>query len=302
MGHHHHHHHHASETGNADVKKRLIGAFFLNLFFTIIEFIGGAITNSMAIFSDAIHDLGDTIAIGSSLWLENVSERKRDEKYSYGYRRFSTLGALITSVILFTGSIIIIIESIPRFLEPQEVMAKGMIFMSILGIIFNGLAFLRLMGGGKSLNNRAVMLHLLEDVLGWVAVLIGSIVIRFTGWYIIDPILSLGVATYILYNVIGNLRSIIKVFLQSVPDDFDFAKFEEKILSIKGVKEIHDVHTWSMDGDYHVMSVHLVISDSLSKEDMKQIRQQATQSIIDLGIQHPTVALEFESESCIICD
>lgn len=302
MGHHHHHHHYASETGNADVKKRLIGAFFLNLFFTIIEFIGGAITNSMAIFSDAIHDLGDTIAIGSSLWLENVSERKRDEKYSYGYRRFSTLGALITSVILFTGSIIIIIESIPRFLEPQEVMAKGMIFMSILGIIFNGLAFLRLMGGGKSLNNRAVMLHLLEDVLGWVAVLIGSIVIRFTGWYIIDPILSLGVATYILYNVIGNLRSIIKVFLQSVPDDFDFAKFEEKILSIKGVKEIHDVHTWSMDGDYHVMSVHLVISDSLSKEDMKQIRQQATQSIIDLGIQHPTVALEFESESCIICD
>lgn len=302
MGHHHHHHHYASETGNADVKKRLIGAFFLNLFFTIIEFIGGAVTNSMAIFSDAIHDLGDTIAIGSSLWLENVSERKRDEKYSYGYRRFSTLGALITSVILFTGSIIIIIESIPRFLEPQEVMAKGMIFMSILGIIFNGLAFLRLMGGGKSLNNRAVMLHLLEDVLGWVAVLIGSIVIRFTGWYIIDPILSLGVATYILYNVIGNLRSIIKVFLQSVPDDFDFAKFEEKILSIKGVKEIHDVHTWSMDGDYHVMSVHLVISDSLSKEDMKQIRQQATQSIIDLGIQHPTVALEFESESCIICD
>ncbi len=299
---HHHHHHNSSETGDISVRKRLLGAFFLNLFFTIIEFIGGAITNSMAIYSDAIHDLGDTIAIGSSLWLEKVSERKRDEKYSYGYRRFSTLGALITSVILFAGSIIIIVQSIPRFLEPQEVMAKGMIYMSILGIIFNGLAFFRLMGGGKSLNNRAVMLHLLEDVLGWVAVLIGSIIIKYTGWYIIDPILSLGVATYILYNVIGNLKDIIKVFLQSVPDDFNIDEFEEKVLAIEGVKEIHDVHTWSMDGDFHVLSVHLVISDTLAKDDIIRIRQKATQTIIDLGIQHPTVALEFESEACIICD
>lgn len=293
------HVHSASAVSNP--RKRLKVAFFLNITFTIIELIGGFITNSVAILSDAIHDLGDSIAIGSALWLERVSERARDDHYSYGYKRFSTLGALITSVILIAGSIIILYEAVPRLFAPQAVHATGMMWMALLGIAFNGLAVLRLKGGDQSLNNRAVMLHLLEDVLGWLAVLVGSVVIRYTGWYWIDPLLSLLVAGFILYNVFSNLKSILQVFLQSVPKDFDVHKLESELLSINGVKGVHDVHSWSMDGNYHILSLHLVVRATSGRDDLIRIRKEAAEMTRRSGINHPTIALEFENEGCDMC-
>lgn len=297
-----HIHHSFENQKTATVRQRLMVAFALNLLFTVIEFVGGIFTNSMAILSDAIHDLGDTVAIGGSLWLEKVAERKRDKRFTYGYKRFSTLGALITSIILVIGSVVIIFEALPRFIQPQEVKATGMMWMAVLGIVFNGIAVLRLQGGGKSLNNRAVMLHLLEDVLGWVAVLVGSILIHFTGWYIIDPLLSLGVAAFILYNVVGNLKRVFRVFLQSTPEGFDYDALEVKLLAIKGVHDIHDVHIWSMDGSYHIMSLHLVVGDAVSSDTMKSLRLQADVLIREAGINHPTIAIEFEEEACHSCD
>ncbi len=300
MGHHHHHHAHPDKKVPG-VRKKLKVAFLLNFSFTIIEFIGGVYTNSIAIISDAVHDLGDTIAIGSALWLEKVSERGRDEKYSYGYKRYSTLGAFITSAILLAGSIIIIYEAIPRILNPQPVMAVGMMAMAVLGIIFNGIAVLRLQGGDQSLNNKAVMLHLIEDVLGWIAVLVGSIVIKFTGWYWIDPILSLGVAAFILYNVIVNLKSIAAIFMQTTPGDFDGDKVCSALMAIQNVMEVHDIHTWSMDGNYHVMSVHLVVPVNLSTEQQVAVRSEAHVILRKFGINHPTIAIEFKGEECDIC-
>lgn len=299
MGHHHHHVH--PDKKDPGVRKRLKVAFLLNFSFTIIEFIGGVYTNSIAIISDAVHDLGDTIAIGSALWLEKVSERGRDEKYSYGYKRYSTLGAFITSAILLAGSIIIIYEAIPRILNPQPVMAVGMMAMAVLGIIFNGIAVLRLKGGNQSLNNKAVMLHLIEDVLGWIAVLVGSVVIKFTGWYWIDPILSLGVAAFILYNVIVNLKGIAAIFMQTTPRDFDGDKVLSALMAIQNVLEVHDIHTWSMDGNYHVMSVHLVVPVDLTSEQQVSVRSAANVVLREIGIDHPTIAIEFQGEVCDIC-
>lgn len=292
------HHHHSSKGDGISVRKRLKVAFLLNFFFTIIELVGGVLTNSMAIMSDAVHDLGDTIAIGSALWLEKVAERKRDRNYTYGYRRFSTLGALLTSIILFAGSILILSEAIPRLLQPQEVMAKGMLWMAVLGIVFNGLAAWRLHGGNTSLNNRAVMLHLMEDVLGWVAVLIGSIVIHYTGWFWIDPLMSVGIAIFILFHVIRNIRKILSVFLQSVPAEIDREDMEADLTSLDGVRGMHDLHLWSLDGSYNVMSVHLVVHSGLSEKQQQNIREQAVVVAKRFGIQHPTIALEFDGEEC----
>jgi cobalt-zinc-cadmium efflux system protein len=300
MGHHHHHKEKHQEDGN--VRMRLKVAFALNFFFTIIEFIGGAITNSMAILSDAVHDLGDTIAIGSALWLEKVAEKGRNKRYTYGYRRFSTLGALLTSLILFAGSILILYEAIPRLLEPQEVMATGMIWMALLGILFNGLAVWRLRGGNASLNNRAVMLHLMEDVLGWVAVLLGSVVIYYTEWYWIDPLLSIGVAIVILFHVVGNVKKILDVFLQTTPNDFDLQGMESELRSVAGVHDIHDTHIWSLDGNYHVLSIHVVVNADASGATQQCIRAESDKIIRNYDIDHSTVAIEFIGEKCHNCE
>ncbi len=301
MDHHNHFHRREAEHDMIGVRKRMIGAFLLNFFFTIIEFIAGALTNSMAILSDAVHDLGDTIAISSALWFEKKAEKTRDRKYTYGYRRYSTLGALLTSGILVIGCVLILYESIPRLINPEEVMATGMFWMSILGIVFNGLAALRLSGGGKSLNSRSVMLHMLEDVLGWVAVLVGSIIIYYTSWYWIDPLLSIGVATFILVNVIRNLRDILNVFLQTSPPDFNRDGMEKELLALDKVKDLHDTHVWSLDGTFNILSIHLVVNADVTVADQIEIRTKANRIIRSYGVDHPTIALEFDGEDCSLC-
>ncbi len=301
MDHHHHIHRRENEEDMKGVRRRMIGAFLLNFFFTIIEFIAGAMTNSMAILSDAVHDLGDTIAISSALWLEKKASKTRDNKYTYGYRRYSTLGALLTSGILVIGCVLILYESIPRLFYPEEVMAEGMLWMAILGIVFNGLAALRLSGGGKSLNSRSVMLHMLEDVLGWVAVLIGSLIIYYTSWYWIDPLLSIGVSIFILVNVIRNLRAILNVFLQTSPSDFDREGMEKELLTLDKVKSIHDTHVWSLDGSFNVLSIHLVVQSDVTVAEQIEIRTKANRIIRSYGVDHPTIALEFDGEDCSQC-
>jgi cobalt-zinc-cadmium efflux system protein len=295
MGH-HHDKEKPEESGN--VRMRLKVAFVLNFFFTIIEFVGGAITNSMAILSDAVHDLGDTVAIGSSLWFEKVAEKGRDNRFTYGYRRFSTLGALLTSLILFAGSVVIMYEAVPRLFQPQEVMATGMMWMALLGISFNGLAVLRLKGGNASLNTRAVMLHLMEDVLGWVAVLVGSIVIHYTGWLWIDPLLSIGVALFILFHVVANVRKILEVFLQTTPSDIDLKGMEKELVAMEGVHDVHDTHIWSLDGNYNVLSIHVVVDDDLPRRSQQVIKAKVEKIVRTYGIDHPTIAMEFKGEQC----
>lgn len=276
--------------------KRIAVAFLLNTAFTILEIAGGLLTNSVAILSDALHDLGDTLALALAWYLERKSVRGRSASYSYGYKRFSLLGAVSTSLILLTGSAIIIINAIPRLLHPEATHATGMIWFSVLGIAANGIAFYQLTGG-STLNERAVKLHLLEDVLGWVGVLVGAIIIKFTGWYVIDPILSLAIAAYISYNTLGNFMKAIKVFLQAVPDTIDVETVSRSLLAVPGVQGIHDLHVWSIDGNQNVLTVHMNVPETF-RNDVLRIKKEVRDIMRDTGIEHCTLELEIGDEPC----
>ena len=260
MGNHNHHHH-----GHHHTTKNIKTAFFLNLVFTIIEIIGGFYTNSLAIMSDAVHDLGDSLSLGMSWYFQKLSNKQATKKYSYGYGRFSLLGAIINSIVLIVGSFFIISEAIPRIINPEEANATGMMWLAILGIIVNGAAVLKLKKG-SSINERVVSLHLLEDVLGWVAVLIASIVMMYWDVPILDPILSLAIAGYVLFNVYRNIKDAFKIILQGVPNEISSDKIKEQILlNIDEVEDIHDCHIWTLDGEFHIATIHIILKKSLRR-------------------------------------
>lgn len=287
----HSHHHSHSSTSNIKL------AFFLNLFFTILEIIGGLWTNSMAILSDALHDLGDSFSLGIAWYLEGYSKKEPDEKFTYGYSRFSLLGALINSVILLGGSIFILTQAIPRVFSPEPINAKGMLGFAILGIFINGVAALRLRKG-ESLNEKVVSWHLIEDVLGWVAVLIVSIVLLFKEIPILDPILSIVITLYILFNVFKNLRATMNVFLQKVPDQFSIFEIEKEITDRTDAIAVHHTHIWTMEGVKNLLSTHVIIENNLNEEEIITIKNQVKNLIKDKGIKHVTIEIEFKNEKC----
>ncbi|MGL1887069.1 MAG: cation diffusion facilitator family transporter [Reichenbachiella sp.] len=276
--------------------KNIKTAFFLNFFFTIIEFVGGYFVNSVAIISDATHDLGDTIALGTAWYFQKLSHKGRSKTYSYGYRRFSTISAIINSMILLIGSIFIIANTIPRLWSPEQPETHGMIALSILGVIVNGLAVLKTRHG-KSMNERVVSLHLLEDVLGWIAILIGSIVMNFYNVPVLDPILSMFIAGYILFNVFKNLKLSFNIILQSTPQDLDQDTIESQLLKIPHVIEVHDMHSWSMDGEFHILTVHLVLEKEDDFPQRIQIKSSARSILAKHNITHATIELELKNES-----
>ncbi|MFY0608329.1 MAG: cation transporter [Cyclobacteriaceae bacterium] len=290
----HHHHHHSHGTGKIKV------AFFINLGFAVIELIGGIYTNSVAIMSDALHDLGDSISLGVSWYFQKISNKDRDRNFSYGYGRFSVLGALINSIILIAGSILILSEAIHRILDPQSPDATGMIYFAIGGIFANGFAAWKL-HGGDSLNEKAVYLHLLEDVLGWTATLVGGIVIYYFDWPIIDPILAVAISIFIIYNVFKNLREVLKIFLQGTPPKIDPQKIERLLTNLPRVKTTHDCHLWTMDGSFHILSIHLVVAPYQRIEELSEIKQEAKALLHQEGIDHVTIEFETTEEDCSPC-
>lgn len=290
MAHEHHHHHHGTE----NIKT----AFFLNLGFCIIEFIGGIFTNSVAILSDALHDLGDSVSLLLAWYFQKVSNKKRDAKFSYGYKRFSLLGAFINSTVLLVGSVFIITESVKRMMEPTQPKAEGMLILAIVGVVINGLAVLRLKKG-SSINEKVVSLHLLEDVLGWVAVLIGSLIMMYFDVPILDPIMSLGIAGFILFNIYKNIRSAFKVILQGTPEDIDEKQIIESLKEFKEVIDFHDLHMWSMDGEYNILTVHVVVDNSIQTlEQTDDLKCKIKEKLSHLGINHPTIEVEHEDSNC----
>lgn len=274
-------------------------ALLLNVLFTIIEFIGGLYTNSVAILSDAIHDMGDSIAIGAALVLEKQSGQGRTDMFSYGKRRFSILAAFLTSLILIAGSIVILTEAIPRFFAVQAVKTTGVFWLAIAGVLFNGLAILRLRKGKqKSLNQRAVMLHLLEDALGWIAVLVGAIIMYFTQWYWIDPLLSVGIALFVLYNASRNIMTALRIFLQAAPTGVNAQAIVAELKQLPGVTGVHDVHCWSMDGEKNILSLHLVVNPSVDMPGLNGLLQKAREITRAQNVQHPTIQVETDGTPC----
>jgi cobalt-zinc-cadmium efflux system protein len=267
------------------------------LSFTVIEFIGGFLTNSIAIISDAVHDLSDSLSLGTAWYFQKLSKKGSTKQYSYGYKRFSLLGAIINCVVLIVGSIYILSEAIPRLFSPQETNAIGMFWLAIFGVTVNGLAVLKTRKG-KSINERVVSLHLLEDVLGWSAVLVGSTVMYFTGWTIIDPILSLGIACFVLFNVFKNIKLVLPILLQGTPVEIEQEKIVEKLKVIKNIADIHDLHIWSLDEEYNVMTVHVILNEALSTEKLVELKKQIRSVLKEEKIGHATIEFETSNEEC----
>ena len=294
MGHNHNHSHNYSE-GNVKV------AFFLNLAFTIIEIIGGLYTNSLAILSDALHDLGDSLSLGLSWYFQKLSKKGRTKTFSYGYKRFSLLGAIINSIVLVAGSIFILTKAIPELFNPGETNVEGMLYLSILGIVVNGAAVFKLRKG-ESLNEKVVSLHLLEDVLGWVAVLIGSVIMMYTDAPFIDPLLSVLISLFVLYNVYKNLKKSLLVILQGIPEEISIDDIRQKLKNISKVTDIHDCHAWSMDGQYNILTLHLRLDKDYKLSEQAKLKEQVRTQLKDESINHITIEFEAQGENCELED
>ncbi len=295
--HHTHHHHTAPDSPNSRSSRNFAIALALNLSFTAVEILGGLYTNSLAILSDALHDLGDSIALSAALVLERLSGRRRTDRYSYGYRRYSLLSALLNSIVLLTGAGIIISHAVPRITHPEHVRQSGMLILAIVGIVVNGIVMLRLRGG-RRMSERTVMLHFLEDTLGWTAVLVGSIVMMIADLPVIDPILSVAITLYASFRAVSNLVRTMSIFLQSVPPDVDIAGLVDHIENMESVVDVHDVHAWTLDGEYNVFTLHVVVPDSFPPDNTADLRKQIREYLNENGIQHATIEVGRESEDC----
>ncbi|MCE5204680.1 MAG: cation diffusion facilitator family transporter [Porphyromonadaceae bacterium] len=284
--------------GHDDVKNIKV-AFFLNLLFTVIELIGGLLTNSVAILSDAVHDLGDCFSLGLSWYFQKVAKKPRTEEYTYGFKRFSLLGAIINSIVLLVGSVVILVHAVPRLFHPQQPNVEGMLLLAVLGVIINGLAVLRLRKG-YSLNERVVSLHLLEDVLGWLAVLAGAGVMYFVDAPIIDPLLSIAIALFILFNVFRNMRESLRIILQGSPAKLNIETVKNTLLEMEEVRSVHDLHTWSVDGEYNILTLHVVLGENTTMENQQKLKIRIRESLLRLGVQHCTIEFELPDEDCVM--
>jgi cobalt-zinc-cadmium efflux system protein len=280
------------------VSSRNIGiALALNASFAVIELVGGLLTGSVAILADALHDFGDSLALGMALVLEKFAQKKQSANFSYGYKRLSLLSALLTSSILMVGSVVILANAIPRLFNPVQPKVEGMIGLAILGIAVNGYAAWKVMHG-STMNEKAISWHMMEDVFGWVVVLAGSVVMMFWDVPIIDPILSIIFTLVILAGVFKPFLATSRLFLQGAPKGLKLEHLQSSILAIEHVREVHDVHVWSLDGAAHVMTMHAVVDDNTSMLRAAEIKGQIRHLVAEQGAFHLTLEIETRSEGC----
>lgn len=267
-------------------------AFFLNLFFSIFELFGGIFTGSAAIISDAVHDFGDALSIGVSFFLERRSKKAPDQRHTYGYGRYRVIGGLITTLVLLLGSVLAVVHGVSRLLHPAQIHYNGMILFAVVGVGVN-LAAALVTRGKDSVNQRAVNLHMLEDVLGWIVVLLGAIVMRFTQLWWLDPVLSILVAGYIFYHGVGNLVQTLGLLLERVPEGLTAREAEAALLQAEGVESVHHIHLWLADDRAVCLTAHIVTGDPPAA-----VKAAARKALEKLGIRHAVLELETPEEVC----
>ena len=263
-------------------------AFFLNLSYAIVEFIAGGIFGSSAVLADSVHDLGDAIAIGLSAFLETISNREEDSRYTLGYKRFSLLGALVTAVILMAGSVLVILENLTKLFHPKPVNDEGILWLGIIAVSINLLASL-VVRKGKTKNESILSLHFLEDTLGWIAVILMAIILRFTDWYILDPLLSLVISFFILSKAIPRFWSTLKIFLDAVPEGVETGDLEKDLGALINVKSVNQLSIWSMDGLENNAIIHLCLEDW---DQMMETKNQVRQLLEERGVQNITIEVD----------
>ena len=268
-------------------------AFFLNLTYAIVEFIAGGVFGSSAVLADSVHDLGDAIAIGISAFLESISNREEDSHYTLGYKRFSLLGAMVTAVILMTGSVLVILENIAKIFHPQSVNDEGIFWLGIIAITINVLASL-VIRKGQTKNESILSLHFLEDTLGWVTVILMAIVLRFTDWYILDPLLSLVISFFILSKALPRFWSTLKIFLDAVPEGVDIQKIKTDLAELDHVASINQLNLWTMDGLEKNAIVHVCLKEM---EHMETCKESIRIFLKNCGFQNITIEVDADLES-----
>lgn len=272
--------------------RKILFAFILNAAFSIFELVGGIMTGSVAILSDSIHDFGDALSIGISYILERKSKKPATEVFTYGYARYSTLGGLLTACVLLMGSIVVITNATHRIANPVDINYNGMLIFAVIGVVVNLIAA-RLTHGGHSLNQRAVSLHMIEDVLGWIVVLIGAIVMRFTDFTHLDSLLSIGVAVYVICSAIKLVKDTMRVLLEQAPQNINVRCVQDHVLALSGVLDVHHMHVWSIDGLHHCATMHVV-----ANVDHASLKQAIKEELQEHGIVHATIEFEHEDDMC----
>jgi len=294
----HHHHHGSLADASQATLKRLKVAFVLNLGFAFIELVGGIWANSLAVVSDALHDFGDALALGLALFFEKSSHQTSNQKYTYGYRRLSAVSAVVTGVILLTGSFWILKESYERWSEPQAPQAMAMIGLAILGLSVNGYAAWKF-AAGHSLNEKMIRWHLIEDVLGWLVVLIGAIFIEIFQWPQVDTILAVGLSFWVIFNVVKNLRHSLLVFLQAIPEGIDLIEIQKVIRAHPEVSDVHHTHLWTLDGTDHVLTTHVLLTSSTTPAQTEELKKKIKTSLKKFKIVEATIEIEWSAEACM---
>ena len=279
--------------------KKILIAFILNLTFSVFEIVGGIITGSVAILSDAVHDIGDAVSIGLSFFLERKSRKEPDDTYTYGYRSYSLLGSFITYSVLVLGSVFVCTNAVDRIVSPREIEYNAMIVFAVVGVVINLVATV-VTHGAESLNQKAVYLHMLEDVLGWAVVLVGAIVMRLTDIAIIDPLMSIAVAVFIMFNAVKGLKEVFDIFMYKTPANADVQKIREHICNIDGVVNVHHLHLWSIDGEVMYATMHIV-TDGNAEEVKKKVRNELAQhSVVHATLETETPEEKCDSEQCCV--
>ena len=263
-------------------ERNILVAFILNLAFSVFEFSGGFFCGSVAILSDAIHDVGDAASIGIAYFLERKSKRRADEVYTYGYGRYSVLGGFITAIVLFLSSIIVIFNAVGRILSPVEINYNGMLIFAAFGFVVNFVAVM-FTHKGHSINERAISLHLLEDVLGWMVVLIGALVMKFTDISLLDPVMSVAVAIFIIINAAKTAKKAIDLFLEKAPSGVDAKRVEECLEALEGVLSVGHIHIWSFDEKITCATLHIT-----SNTDTNEVKERIRKEMERIGISHVT--------------
>lgn len=286
---HDHSHNHGS--------KNILVAFFLNATFAVIEFIGGYLTNSVAIYSDALHDLGDSIALLFSYFAERYSNKSPDSKFTFGYRRFSLLSALINGLILITGGIFVIHEAILRLANPEVVKPEGMILLAILGIVVNSFAAYRL-SKDSGFNQKMVMCHLFEDILGWVAVFIVSLVLFFKPWFILDSILSILISLVILRGVYKNVLKISAIFLQKFPEKLEVDTIKQELCKFDLINDIHAFKGWSLDSETYYLRFHIRVPETTTIKEIDYLRIEVKKILEKYNIAFSSIEFESAVNNC----
>lgn len=289
---HSHSHDHGHHHGENSSVRNIAIVFAMNLLFAIAEFVFGALLNSTAIFADAVHDLGDALSVGLAFFLEKKSRKHADKKYSFGHRRFSLLGALITGIVLIVGSLFALMRSVPRLLRPEAVNYDGMLVMAVLAILLNGVSAWAL-SRGHSRNEGMLNLHMLEDMVGWIGILVISIILRFQPWYFLDPLMSVAISLFILIKAVPQVLSAIDILMESVPEGVDMDSLERQLLALPGVHGVGHLHVWSMDGESHNFTVTLftTLEDAASQ---RKLREEVRALAAGLQVQCSTVEIDYD--------